>query len=103
MAADVPTFFKRHPAQREAISRLKDWTRERFRLPDADAVLVAELTCAVPGCPPVETVIAFWPAPGERRQFKIFKPATAIDLEDMPPWWMKDALMPPDSLDCQCC
>jgi hypothetical protein len=83
--------------------RLQHLTRARFRLTEAVTVMVNEIACQMPGCPPLETVFAFWPEDGERRQFKIFKPAAQIDAADLPPWWMKDALILPDWIDCECC
>lgn len=65
--------------------------------------MVAELECSIPGCPPRETVIAFWTAAGERRQFRLFKTVDTVAADDLPPWWMRDALLPPNYADCQCC
>ena len=67
-----------------------------------DAILVAEVACAVPGCPPVETVIAFWMG-GLRRHFKIFKPVAQIENDDLPPVWMRRALAVSDDFQCDCC
>jgi hypothetical protein len=39
-------------------ARIKDWTREAFGPGDATTVMVAEVACTEPGCPPIETVIA---------------------------------------------
>lgn len=95
--------FRRAGAPNSAAARLKRLTQERFRLTDGAIIMVTELTCTLPGCPPVETLFAFWPEDGERRQFRIFKPAEAIEESDLPPWWMKDALVLPDWIDCECC
>ena len=54
--------FKRNPAQVAAFETIEAWTRARFGLAAIDAVLVTELACRLPGCPPLETVIAFWTA-----------------------------------------
>jgi nitrate reductase delta subunit len=48
-------------------------------------------------------VFAFWPEDGQRRQFKVFKAAADVEAGDLPPWWMKDALILPDWIDCECC
>jgi hypothetical protein len=54
-------------------AEVKEWAVEIFRL-DADAsVMVTELRCAEPGCPPLETIIAILDQPGQPRQFKIHK------------------------------
>ena len=95
-------FINKSPAQSAALDRVREWTRHRFKLPDEAAILVAEIACAVPGCPPLETVIAFWS--GERRHHtKVFKPVADIVEDDLPPGWMKDALAILDDLECGCC
>ena len=48
------------PAVLDAIASIQGWTRRRFKLDEAAAVLVSEVACRVPGCPPLETVVAFW-------------------------------------------
>ena len=74
----------------------------RFALGEDTAILVAEVACAVPGCPPLETVIAFW-ANERRHHTKVFKPVAEVIEDDLPPRWMKDALAVPDDFECDCC
>jgi nitrate reductase delta subunit len=88
------------PAIRAA---LQSAVRTRFRLDDEAAVMTAELRCGQPGCPPLETVIAFWEPDDTRRQFRIFKPLDQIAADDLPPWWMRSALPSEDSIICSCC
>jgi len=76
-----PEDAKREKAEAEA--QLRQWARERFGLSASSAVLVAELRCTVPGCPPLETALAFWTDAGDRRQFKILKPATEVTRGDL--------------------
>ncbi len=83
--------------------RLKDVVRTHFRLADDDAIMIAEVACEVPGCPPLETVIAFWCEDEKRRQLKVFKPLTEVVADDLPPWWMKSALIHDDFAECSCC
>jgi len=45
--------FQTHDAQFDAIERVKDWTRRRFDLPLDAPVFVSEVTCSLPGCPPL--------------------------------------------------
>lgn len=55
---------------------LKDVVRSNYRL-DADApVVVQQLTCREPGCPPVETVVAVLGPP--RRTWKFPKPVSDV-------------------------
>jgi nitrate reductase delta subunit len=96
-------FVRRTAAQSAALDRVRAWTRERFGLAEDIVVMVAELACALPGCPPVETVVAFWTAPERRHHFKIFKPVAEVVPDDLPPAWLKDALVVPEGGDCDCC
>jgi hypothetical protein len=96
-------FTKRGPDHLAALDRVRAWTRARFRLPGEVAITVAEVACALPGCPPRETVIAFWTAPDRRHHFKVFKPVAEVLDDDLPPAWMRDALIVPDDFTCDCC
>jgi hypothetical protein len=90
-------------AQLQALERVRGWTRERFALPADAAILVSEVACAMPGCPPLETVVAFWTAADRRHHFKVFKHAQAVVPDDLPYAWMKDALRVADDASCDCC
>jgi len=94
--------FGRKRAPEGAAERVRDWTRSRFSLAADAAVMVAQVDCAVPGCPPVETHVIFWTAAG-RHHFKIFKPLAEVAEDDLPPAFMKNALVAIDDLDCSCC
>ena len=85
-----------------ALNRLRDWTRARFTLPDDTTVMASEVSCAVPGCPPVETHVIFWTALG-RHHFKVFKPVAEVTEDDLPPAFMKNAMIALEGLDCDCC
>jgi hypothetical protein len=88
---------------RAARARVEAWTRTRFELNEDETVLVAEMSCGLPGCPPVETLVAFWSDATERRQFKVFKPVADVDEGDLPPRWMKDAILARDGEGADCC
>jgi hypothetical protein len=66
------------------------------------AILVSELECRLPGCPPLETVIAFWEN-DKRHHFKLFKPVKEVVYDDLPFTWMKSELIVPDDFSCECC
>lgn len=85
-----------------ANERLKSWTRARFGLAHDDVVFVAEVSCGAPGCPPIETVVAFWSAPEMRHQFIVFKPLLEVAQGDLPPAWMKPELVAGEG-DTNCC
>ena len=95
--------FRRDAAQVGALAQVKVWTRESLELAQDDTVLVAEVACARPGCPPLETVVTFWTAAGERHWFKVFKPVAEVAFDDLPPAWLKDALYAADPVEGACC
>lgn len=90
-------------AHLDAVERLKDWTRGRFGLAEEAIVLVSEIARALPGFPPLETVVAFWTADGTRHHFTVFKPAGQVREDDLPPAWLREALSAPRGIDCACC
>jgi nitrate reductase delta subunit len=94
---------KKSPEHREGLRRVKAWTRERFKLPDDAAILVAEVACGVPGCPPLETVVAFWTEGDRRHHYKVFKPVADVAPDDLPPTWMRDRLVETAMFGCPCC
>ena len=95
-------FSKKSPGNCVALDRVRDWTRTRFALTEDDTVMVSEIACSVPGCPPIETHLVFWTAAG-RHHFKIFKPLNDVRENDLPPAFMKNALIALDGADCDCC
>ena len=94
-------FTRKDPDHTAALDRVREWVRVRFALGDA-AVFVAEVACGLPGCPPVETVIAFW-FDERRHHFKVFKPVGDVIEDDLPPRWMRRALAVPEDYECDCC
>jgi hypothetical protein len=94
--------FRKNTEQLQGIDRVRDWTRERFGLGADTPLLVTEVACALPGCPPLETVVAFWTEGNLRHHFKIFKPAAEVVPGDLPYAWMKDGLVVPEGFICDC-
>ncbi|HYI88377.1 MAG TPA: hypothetical protein VEY05_00565 [Beijerinckiaceae bacterium] len=97
------TLVNKSPEHRQALRRVKDWTRERFGLAEDVTILVTEIACAVPGCPPVDTVVAFWTEDDRRHHFRVFKPAAEVVEDDLPPRWMRDRLIEDEIFGCPCC
>jgi hypothetical protein len=93
---------KPDPVNAAAARRIKAWTRTRFSLPHETAVFVSEVACGLPGCPPLETVVTFWAAPDRRHAFKVFKTMAEVVEDDLPPAFMKNALVS-DGEDIFCC
>jgi nitrate reductase delta subunit len=94
--------FRKSPEHAMALARVRAWTRARFNLTEDATILVAEVSCKLPGCPPIETAVVFWTAPDRRHQFKLFKPVAEVVADDLPPPWLKDALLG-DDFGCDCC
>jgi hypothetical protein len=63
--------------------QIKGWARELLAPGEAATIIVSELRCTEPGCPPVETVIAVLRGPGDTRQFKIHRPSAEVTREDV--------------------
>ena len=95
-------FGKKGSSDTTASDRVREWTRARFALSGDETVMVSEIACAVPGCPPIETHVVFWTQAG-RHHFKIFKPLAAVVDDDLPPAFMKNTLVWVEGLECSCC
>ena len=95
--------LRKSPEQQEALARVREWTRERFGLPAEAVILVAEVACGLPGCPPLETVVAFWTEDTKRHCFKVFKPVREVVGDDLPFAWQKESLAVPEGFGCDCC
>ena len=95
-------FTTKSPDRAGALARVRGWTKVRFALTDDETVMVSELACSVPGCPPIETHVVFWTAAG-RHHFKIFKPLAQVTEDDLPPAFMKNALVALEGFACDCC
>jgi nitrate reductase delta subunit len=105
-AADAePDSFGLAPAAAidpEAIARVREWVRQRFSLAADVAIMVSEVACNQPGCPPLETVVAFWEN-SMRYHFKLFKPVAEVTSDNLPFAWMKESLIMPEGIGCECC
>jgi hypothetical protein len=95
-------FVNKSAQHLEPLQRVRAWTRTRFALSEQTSIVVAEMACALAGCPPLETVIAFW-IDDRRHHLKVFKPVTQVCEEDFPPAWLLPSLAAAGELDCDCC
>ena len=75
-----------------ALDRVTAWTRERFGLSPDVVIMVSEVACALPGCPPLETIVVFWTENQTRHHFKLFKRAVDVVIDDLPFAWMRKSL-----------
>jgi hypothetical protein len=98
----MPGFTRKSPDHAAVIDRVRDWTRAHFKLAEDATVMVTEVACTLPGCAPLETIVAFWTEAG-RHHFKVFKPVAEVVLDDFPPPWMKNALIEINGIGCACC
>ncbi len=73
---------KKGPGLSVEQERVRTWAREHFQLPEEETVMVSELPCSEPNCPPVETHLVFWTQTG-RHQFKVFKPLAEVIPDDL--------------------
>ena len=63
--------------------RVQGWVETRFLPGDGDVVMVNEVACGQPGCPPFETVIALL-AEGRRPiKFKLYKALSEVGEADV--------------------
>ena len=76
-------FGSRPKTDPKRIAEVKEWVAEVFRLRGDVCVMVTELRCTEPGCPPLETVIAILDQPGHPRQFKIHKAIAEVTFADV--------------------
>jgi hypothetical protein len=90
-------------AHLEAVERVKDATRARFGLAEADTILVTESVPSLPGFPAHETKVVFWKGEATRHHFKVFKPVEDIADSDIPPAWMRESLTGGEAVECSCC
>ena len=100
-------------ARLDAVAKVKDWTRERFALGEAEIVMVSEVASKLPGYPPLQTAVSFWtrgsptgwgdPEDRQRHHFTVFKRVEEIEASDIPPAFMKSVLALSDGVACACC
>jgi nitrate reductase delta subunit len=92
---------QKDPSREAAEERVRAWVRAHFALAEDAPVLVAELTCGIPGCPPLETAVAFWAADDARHQFRLLKPVDEVTAEDID--WLIGSLSDGGSAGWTCC
>ena len=63
--------------------RIKSWARVAWSTTEETTIMITELECREPGCPPIETVIALLEGPGKTTQYKIHKTAHEVTKQDV--------------------
>ena len=91
----MPLGSRPGPAQPSPqLRELKETVRTLLGLDDDTAVMVRQLACAEPGCPPLETVVAVLPMEGQARRWTLHQPADLITEDDL-----RAALLTPERHD----
>lgn len=71
------------PSMAAARQQVESLIRSRLGCHEHDHVLVQELNCLEPGCPPKETMIAIFSDGKSPVQFRIHKALSDINLDDL--------------------
>jgi hypothetical protein len=71
------------PGPSPQLRELKETVRTLLGLDDDTAVMVRQLACTEPGCPPVETVVAVLPMDGAARRWTLHQPVDRITEDDL--------------------
>src|SRR5262249_5295589 len=95
--------FRKRPERSKALERVKQWTRARFQLPQDAPILIREIACRPPRSPPLEAVVSFWTDGDTRHHFKVFKRVEEVVPDDLPPAWLKNALIAVEGEGLECC
>jgi hypothetical protein len=75
--------FGRNGPDEEVVRRLKEWTRETLGLGSEDRVLVHEIRCPDPHCPPHGTVVGWIHSDGRQGKVELARPAAVIRRRDL--------------------
>jgi hypothetical protein len=76
-------FEPKIPSDPAKVEQIRGWVSERLKLGKDDVIVVSELRCMEPGCPPLETVIAIMAGADQRQPFKLHKGVADISAEDI--------------------
>ena len=71
------------PGRAAAVRALREAAQALFGASDDDAVMVHELRCTEPGCPPLETVVALLRSGQPPRQVKVHKAVVDVTVDDL--------------------
>ncbi|MCK7628055.1 hypothetical protein MUU72_34050 [Streptomyces sp. RS10V-4] len=76
----LPGELSRRPAPPP---ELKEAVRRLLGLDEDTSVVIRQLACTEPGCPPLETVIAVLPMDGPGRRWTLHRPAAQVTEDDL--------------------
>ncbi|HEX4205606.1 MAG TPA: hypothetical protein VHZ51_15710 [Ktedonobacteraceae bacterium] len=73
----------RPKADLRLVQQIKTWVTEALHVGEDTTLMVTEMRCTTPDCPPIKTVIALMETAQPIRQYKIHKPLADILQEDV--------------------
>jgi len=76
-------FGERNDQRAIAVRALKALARAAFGAEEDDVIVVSELRCTEPGCPPLETVVALLREGAPPKQVKVHKPVVEVTEADL--------------------
>ncbi|EFH80825.1 MULTISPECIES: hypothetical protein [Ktedonobacter] len=76
-------FEPRHQSDPRLVEQVKSWVHQALHPDEDTSIMVTELRCSEPGCPPIETVIALLKTAHPTSQYKIHKTIAEITQEDI--------------------
>ncbi len=76
-------FGRRSPGLPAHTVAVKAWITDALRLPPDVSIMVTELQCHEPGCPPIETVIALLSPGAPTRQYKLHCALADVTRDDV--------------------
>ena len=81
--SSMPGMFYRKRPDGIAVRRIKALVSDCLQLTETTLISVMELNCHEPGCPPNETVITARYPDGSMKDWRIAKPVSSIEDEDV--------------------
>ncbi|MBF9234727.1 hypothetical protein [Microvirga alba] len=75
--------FGRPKPDREAVQRVKEWTRAVLQAAPDTAFAVNEIACTDPSCPGIETIILVMEPGVKTRAYKVAKALDDVTEEDI--------------------
>jgi G3E family GTPase len=84
-ASTVVDPFGRNPLETSAftIEQIRYWTRDNLQFPPEAPIVVKEVPCVKPGCPPIETAIIVFLKGEPPRLFKIQRTINDVTFDDV--------------------
>ena len=82
------------------IARVEELVRQRYKVPEAEIILVSQDPGIKPGFPPLETNVIFF-KDETRYRLKIFAPVAEVSGTDLPIGWLLPSLE--DTGEGECC